>query len=159
MSMMYRQIAALRGVLVVLGLAALGGCAVRPAPLTPAQAAAEVRAAETAFARTMAERDFAAFAAFVADDAVFVNGGKPLRGRAAVLAFWNRFFDAPAAPFSWRPELVEIAAGGELGYTEGPVSSPQGKVFARFYSTWRRDGAGRWRVVFDNGYAVCEGGK
>lgn len=159
MTAMFRPIAVLRGVFVMLAIAVLGGCAVRPAPVAPAQAAAEVRAAEAAFARTMAERDFAAFATFIADDAVFVNGGKPLRGKAEVLAFWKRFFDGPAAPFSWRPELVEIASGGDLGYSEGPVSSPQGKVFARFYSTWRRDGAGRWHVVFDNGYTVCDGGK
>jgi len=136
-----------------LGAALLAGCA-SPVP-QGADAAAQVRAAETAFAKSMADRDFAAFSALVADDAVFINGGQPLRGKPAVLAFWRRFFDGPAAPFAWKPEIVEVA--GALGYTEGPVSSPDGKVFARFWSTWRRDPAtGQWRVVFDNGQRVCD---
>ena len=137
----------------ILGAALLAGCAT-PVSLQP-DASAQVRAAETAFAKSMADRDFAAFSALVADDAVFINGGQPLRGKAAVLAFWKRFFDGPAAPFVWRPEIVEVA--GALGYTEGPVSAPEGKVFARFWSTWRRDPAtGQWRVVFDNGQRVCD---
>lgn len=118
--------------------------------------AAEVRAAEIAFSRSMAERDFAAFAAHVADDAVFIGGGRPLRGKAAVLAQWKAYFDGPVAPFTWQPEIVEVAAGGELGYSEGPVTNADGKVAVRFASTWRRSPAtGRWQVVFDNGYSVC----
>jgi ketosteroid isomerase-like protein len=111
-----------------------------------------LRAAESAFAKSMADRDFDAFASHVADDAVFINGGQPLRGKAAVLAHWKRFFEKPAAPFAWQPELAEVA--GDLGYTEGPVSAPDGRVFARFFSTWRRGASGRWLVVFDNGYPV-----
>ena len=41
--------------------------------------------AETAFAETMRARDFQRFAAFIADDAVFINGGKPLRGKPAII--------------------------------------------------------------------------
>jgi ketosteroid isomerase-like protein len=135
----------------------LAGCATSRTPVP--DAAAEVHAAESAFARTMADRDFAAFQAFIADDAVFINGGQPLRGKPAILAFWKRFFEGPAAPFAWRPEIVEVTAAGNLGYTEGPVQLPDGRVPARFYSTWRSDGKGRWQVVFDNGYDLCEPGK
>jgi ketosteroid isomerase-like protein len=129
-------------------LVAGAGCATTD----PRGAVQTLRAAETAFAKSMADRDFDAFASHVADDAVFINGGNPLRGKAAVLAHWKRFFDTPAAPFAWQPELAEVA--GDLGYTEGPVSAPEGRVFARFYSTWRRSTSGRWFVVFDNGYPV-----
>lgn len=120
-----------------------------------------VRDAEIAFAATMARRDFKAFAEFVAEDAVFISDGKPLRGRAAVLASWKRFFDGPDAPFSWAPDLVEVLPDGRLGYSTGPVHV-KGKLVARFASTWRRDPDGRWRVVFDNGSDVCDckdGGK
>lgn len=136
-------------------LLAIAGCATAPPPA--ADLAAQVRAAETAFARTMADRDIAAFSALIADDAVFVNGGQPLRGKLAITAFWKKFYDGPAAPFAWKPEIVEVAARGDIGYTEGPVSAPDGKVFAKFWSTWRRDPAsGRWLVVFDNGQRVCD---
>lgn len=133
----------------------LAGCAEPPAPDAKALHD-EVRAAETSFAKSMADRDFAAFSSWVADDAVFINGGKPLRGKAEVLAHWKRFFERPAAPFSWKPEIVEVPARGDLGYTEGPVTLANGRVSNRFYTTWRRGGDGRWQVVFDNGYEVCQ---
>ena len=114
-----------------------------------------LRAAETAFAATMAARDHAAFATFIADDAVFINGGKPLRGKAAIVEHWRRFYIGPRAPFSWKPEIVEVTGAGRLGYSEGPVADPDGVVVARYASTWRLDAAGEWKVVFDNGTEVC----
>ncbi|MBO9687960.1 YybH family protein [Roseateles chitosanitabidus] len=138
--------------------------ALTPVALTAAAAAEPARAsddinpvrdAEIAFAATMARRDFKAFADFVAEDAVFINGKTPLRGRAAVLASWKRFFEGAEAPFSWAPDLVEVLPDGKLGYSTGPVHV-KGKLVARFASTWRLDPDGRWRVVFDNGSDVCD---
>jgi ketosteroid isomerase-like protein len=111
----------------------------------------EVFAAERAFARSMAERDFAAFGRYVADDCVFFSGSTPLRGRDAVLAAWKAFFEAPSAPFSWEPDQVEVLASGDLALSTGLVKNPEGMVTARFNSIWRRQGDGRWRVVFDKG--------
>jgi uncharacterized protein (TIGR02246 family) len=136
--------------------AGLGGCAAGGAPAGDRDLwVRQVTDAETAFARSMADRDLAAFAAFVADDAVFLNGGKPLRGKAAVVAHWRRFFEGPQAPFSWKPDLVEVLETGQLAQSIGPVSAPDGRNVARFYSTWRREPDGRWRVVLDNGYELC----
>jgi ketosteroid isomerase-like protein len=135
---------------VTLGLA---GCATPPPDLV--SLGEQVRATETAFAASMASRDFAAFASFVADDATFVNAGKPLRGKVAVLGHWERFFRGPTAPFSWKPEIVEVLSSGELAHSEGLVAGPDGSVVARYYSTWRRDPSGTWKVVLDNGYDVC----
>ena len=104
----------------------------------------------------MARRDAAAFSEFLSEDAVFINGGKPLRGKAAIVEHWKRFFVPVAAPFSWRPELAEVSSQGILGYTEGPVLSEAGCVFAKFYTTWQLSPNGRWLVVFDNGYNVCK---
>ncbi len=139
-----------------LGAVLLAGCA--QLPPDPTALAEQVRAAETAFAASMATRDFTAFASWVADDAVFINGGKPLRGKAAVLAHWERFFKSPAAPFAWKPEIVEVLATGNLAYSEGPVSLPDGKPVARYFSTWRRDDKLGWKVVFDNGVDRCDCG-
>lgn len=139
-----------------LGLATLmlAGCATPPPDLV--SLGEQVRATETAFAASMAARDFAAFASFVADDATFVNAGKPLRGKESVLGHWERFFRGPTAPFSWKPEIVEVLSSGNLAHSEGPVSLPDGKVVARYYSTWRRDPSGQWKVVLDNGYDLCD---
>jgi ketosteroid isomerase-like protein len=116
----------------------------------------QVRAAEMAFAKTMADRDPSAFASFIADDAIFLNGGSPLRGKPAVVGYWKRFYGDTAAPFSWKPDLVEVLETGTLAHTEGPVSAPDGAVVARFYSTWRLEKNGRWKVVFDHGCGVCD---
>ena len=111
---------------------------------------------ELAFAKTMADRDHRAFVSFLSDEAVFLMGGKPLRGKNAVADYWKRFYIAPKAPFSWKPDRVQVLDSGGLGYSTGPVYDDEGKQFARFYSTWRRESDGAWRIVFDDG---CNLGK
>jgi ketosteroid isomerase-like protein len=127
----------------------VGACAAMPT--TPETARAEVFAAERAFARSMAERDLAAFGRHVAEDSLFFGGGQVLRGKAAVVEGWKAFFDGPAAPFSWEPDQVEVLASGQLALSTGPVRNPKGEVIARFNSIWQRQGDGRWLVIFDKG--------
>lgn len=112
---------------------------------------AEVLAAERAFARSMAERDFAAFGRLVAEDTLFFAGRDVLRGKAAVLEGWKGFFDGPVAPFSWEPDQVEVLASGQLALSTGPVRNPKGEPIARFNSIWQRQPDGRWLVIFDKG--------
>lgn len=115
-------------------------------------AALEQQVAETerAFAKTMAERDFAGFQRFLADETVFNSGSKPLRGKAAVAEAWKRFYAEPAAPFSWRPESVQVLDSGTLALSRGPVFDPAGKEVGRYNSVWRLEADG-WRIVFDFG--------
>jgi ketosteroid isomerase-like protein len=107
----------------------------------------QVTAVETAFAKTMADRDF---------KAVFLNGGSPLRGKAAVLEHWKKLFASPKPPFAWNPDLVEVLASGTLAESIGSVFDSDGKPIARYYSTWRLEAPGTWRIVFDNGYDFCQ---
>ena len=116
-----------------------------------AQRQQEVRARETAFARSMADRDLAAFTSFLSPEAVFVGVGGTTRGPKDIAAAWKRFFDAPDAPFSWKPETVEVLASGTLALSSGPVFDPKGQRVGTYNSTWRRDADGVWRVIFDNG--------
>jgi ketosteroid isomerase-like protein len=118
---------------------------------TPEALRAEVFAVERAFARSMAERDFAAFGRHVAEDTRFFGGGTVLRGKAAVLAAWKAYFDGPSAPFSWEPDQVEVLDAGQLALSTGLVRSPKGEVTARFTSIWQRQADGRWLVIFDKG--------
>ena len=110
-----------------------------------------VFAAESSFARSMAARDFEAFATHVAEDAMFFGTNTTHRGKAAILAAWRPFFDGAEAPFSWAPETVEVLASGALAHSSGPVLDPSGKRVGTFNSIWRRDPNGRWLVVFDKG--------
>ena len=132
----------------------LSGC-VSAGRSDPAELTAQVTAAELAFAKTMADRNHAAFSELVSEEAVFSNAGKSVRGRAAIAADWKKFYDGPRAPFSWKPDLVEVLPSGTLAYSTGPVANPDGVVFARFHSTWRLEAPGVWRVVFDSGSLVC----
>jgi ketosteroid isomerase-like protein len=121
-----------------------------------ASASDQVRAAETAFAKSMADRNPAAFAALIADEAVFFGGKGVNRGKPAVVADWTRFFNDAAAPFSWSPAEVEVLASGNLGFTSGPVLDPKGNRIGTFNSVWQRQSDGTWKIVFDKGCPPCE---
>jgi len=137
--------------LCLLSLALLpAACAVTAMPDTGALRR-QVLDAERSFARSMAERDHAAFTGWLSEQAVFFGGGKVLRGKAAVAAGWKAYFDAAAPPFSWEPDQVEALADGSLALSTGPVRSPAGQVIARFNSIWRQEAPGVWRVIFDKG--------
>ena len=111
----------------------------------------EVWNTEVTFARSMAERDFAAFGGHLSEHAVFWSGAKVLRGRAAVLEQWKRYFEGPLAPFSWEPDEVVVLGDGSLASSSGPVRDGAGKPIARFRSLWRREPDGRWLIVLDRG--------
>jgi ketosteroid isomerase-like protein len=115
-----------------------------------------VAGVENAFAKTMADRNLNAFAAFVSDEAIFLGAGNPLRGKQAVVEHWKKFFADENVSFSWKAEFIEVLPSGSLAVSDGPVFDPNGKLIGRFYSTWRREPDGKWRIVFDNGYDVCE---
>ena len=115
----------------------------------------QVYAAERAFAKTMADRDFAEFARYVAADTVFFDGQQPLVGKAAVLASWKDLYKSGPAPFAWDPDQVVVLDSGDLALSSGKVTDASGKVLARFNSIWRRQRDGRWQVVFDKGSPVC----
>jgi len=123
---------------------------------TNEQLAQQVRETETAFAKTMADRDHPAFVSFIADDAVFFGSKSVFRGKAAVAAGWKPLFEAPAAPFSWAPDRVEVLESGKLALSTGPILTAEGKEAGTFTSIWRREGKGRWKIVFDKGCPPCE---
>jgi len=134
----------------------LAGCAAPPPRPDIAELQRQVADTERAFAQTMADRNHAAFVTFLAPDAVFFGGAKPLRGRQAVADAWKRFYEGPSAPFSWKPETVEVLDSGTLALSSGPVYDPAGKNFATFTSIWRLEAPGVWRIVFDKGNDVCD---
>jgi ketosteroid isomerase-like protein len=131
----------------------LGACATTARDIPALEA--EVASTEAAFAKTMADRDFAAFQRFLAPDAVFFSGPEALRGQATIAAYWHRFFEAAAAPFAWQPDQVRVLASGELALSSGPVRDLTGQPLGRFNSIWRRTSSGRWQIVFDKGEDLC----
>ena len=111
----------------------------------------QVREAERAFAKTMADRDHAKFASMLADEAVVFAGLTPQRGKALVAAAWKPLYEGPSAPFSWEPEAVEVLESGTLAISSGPVRDPSGKRVGTYNSIWRLEAPGVWKIVFDKG--------
>jgi ketosteroid isomerase-like protein len=140
-------------VLASVSFAVLVACASPPAAVPADEVALQRQVADTerAFAKSMVDRDLAAFASFLSDETVFFNGPTPIRGKAAVVAAWTPFFTSPGAPFTWSPEQVEVLPTGKLALSSGPVFTPGGKKFASFTSIWRLEAPGVWRIVFDKG--------
>ncbi len=129
-----------------------------PASVMHPEVVKQVTERERSFARSMAERDLAAFTRHLSSDAVFFNGTQPLVGRDSVLDAWRGFFSGADAPFSWDPTTVVVIGDGTLAHSSGPAKDQQGTVIAEFNSVWRREADGVWRVVFDKGAPVCRCG-
>ena len=129
---------------------------IRPLRETNEELAQHVRAAEIAFAKTMAARDSVSFISHVANEALFFGNQGVLRGKTAVAAGWKPFFEGAKAPFSWEPESVEVLDSGRLALSTGPVRNPAGRQIGTFNSIWRHEVDGRWKIVFDKGCPPCD---
>ena len=140
----------------VLSLAVMLVVGTQAAAETMDQLEEQVRRAETAFARSLAARDAQAFAALVAEDAVFFgHEGVVHRGKAAIAESWRPLFAMEKPPFSWASADVEVLSSGTLAHSSGPVYDASGKRFGTFNSVWRREADGSWKVVFDKGCDDC----
>ena len=137
-------------------VALVPGCAMTSPRSDTAELQRQVADTERAFAKTMADRSFAAFQTFLSVDTIFFNGPKALRGKQAVADAWKPFYEKPDAPFSWKPEQVEVLESGALALSTGPVFDPKGKNVATYTSIWRMEAPGVWRIIFDKGNDVCD---
>ncbi len=137
-------------------LCLLSACAATPPKSDPAELKRQVADTERAFARSMAERNHAAFSSLISEEAVFFGTNKVLRGKQQVADAWKNFFVKPDAPFSWEPADVEVLDSGTLALSSGPVRDPKGKIFATYTSIWRLEAPGTWRIIFDKGNDVCD---
>jgi ketosteroid isomerase-like protein len=111
----------------------------------------QVFAAESTFAASMARRDLEAFASHVSPEAIFFGDTTVMRGKRAVIEGWRGFFAKPDAPFSWKPDVIEVLPSGNLAISNGPVFDPAGKRVGSFSSIWRREPDGSWQIIFDKG--------
>ncbi|WP_119717579.1 YybH family protein [Cognatilysobacter tabacisoli] len=132
------------------------------APPTPRFSADEcaVWARELSFARSVADRDAAAFAAHVHADAAFGSGRPvPMRGREAITRGWATIIAGEKVRLRWYPTRVTVAPGvGDVAWSSGPSlfedlapgANPRYSIGA-FHSVWHKDADGTWRVLFDDG--------
>jgi len=129
------------------------------ADLTAGPASADqrtLREADLALAQAVDARDAGAFGDLLANDAYFCSGGRPMKGRGAVLAGWSDFFREDGPKLRWAPELAELSRSGDLGYTIGRWELERREVDGRvvtsegrYVTVWRKGGDGHFRVVVD----------
>ncbi len=111
--------------------------------------------AETGFARMALEQGIRA--AFIAN---FADDGIVFEPAPAILRNTWPARPAPADPralrLEWAPAQVGVARSGDIGYSTGPyrLTDAAHPDFIRrgvFFSVWRRDAGGPWRVALDIG--------
>lgn len=117
---------------------------------------ADLVATEKAFAADASARSTreAFLAALAPDGVVFAPG--PANGR--------RVWEARAANknrLEWTPELAEVSASGDLGYTSGPwrftaAGEEKPTAFGHFFSFWIKQPDGKWLLLADHGINHAE---
>ena len=118
--------------------------------------------AERAFMDDVARRRLEGWVdAFADSAATFPPGSLVSVGREHIRKGMSATFADTSVHVAWHPAYATLAASGDLGYTYGyyrwtsrdekglPAPPAEGK----FLTIWRRDDAGRWRVVVDMGNA------
>jgi ketosteroid isomerase-like protein len=116
---------------------------------------------ERAFAKTSVAKGVReSFLAFFADDGI-VFRPHPVRYKEAAAKT-----PAPANPLgvtlNWQPIFADVASSGDLGYTTGPYTLTNNGPKKRepqhgfFFSVWRKQPDGSWRVVLDAGIQTEE---
>ncbi len=94
----------------------------------------------------------AAFAAYIAPEGIVLAEYPARRGLAAVQAQFSAA--PPGLQLTWKPDLAEVAASGDLGYTVGTyeLRSPAGLVRTGKYMTiWKEQPDRSWKFVADGG--------
>lgn len=112
---------------------------------------------EARFAKDVAARGGAGFAAWFADDGVALGNGKaPLIGKVAIekSAAWS----PQNYQLIWTPTDGVMGPSGDMGYTwghyEGHSKDANGNAVTtsgRYITIWRKQKDGQWKVVLDAG--------
>ena len=150
-----------RILVLAMSLSPLAAAAQAPVPPVATHSAVEceVWARELGFARSVAEHDPAAFAAFLHPQAAFNSGQPvPLRGGDQIAADWAGIVAVEGLILSWYPTRVTVGGNGDIAWSSGPAlfDRPQAEpakryAISQYQSVWQKGDDGVWRIVFDHG--------
>lgn len=158
----------MRHIVMALLVVPVAAAALEPgAPLQDPQALQRMAATERAFAAATAElgvRD--GFLTFFADDAVQIDpgsAGSEVRLVSAKAALAGR----PLAPLPigarlmWNPYTGQVSTDGSMGWLTGPYvvrNEADGAILGQgaYFSVWKRQADGTWRVWLDEGIELPE---
>lgn len=137
----------------------------RPAQDTRVSSFEGMIASERAFAQLAQDRNLReAFITYLLDDAITFSPA-PEKGRAS----WQKRPEPPARepgklpPVSllWAPVFGDVSSAGDMGYSTGPFvlrdnSGKRPENHGLFFSVWKKQPDGQWRVALDIGVATPE---
>jgi ketosteroid isomerase-like protein len=111
---------------------------------------------EKAFARTSVQKGIReSFIQYFAEDGINFQP-YPTRTREALLKQPAQT-GKPSVTLDWDPIYADVSRSGDLGYTTGPYtltddsSNPKAPQHGVFFSIWKKQADGTWKVVLDSG--------
>jgi ketosteroid isomerase-like protein len=146
-----------RAILLLAALQTSACAAALPRP-APAALRASLEKAELDFAASVAARGVDAWVDAFAEDGMELEAdGTIERGHAAIRDAMTPML--ARAKITWHPVVVEVAPGGDMGFTSGPyeVTVPAASGAPRvvsqgtFITIWKRGPDGTWKVAADLG--------
>jgi len=99
-----------------------------------------------------------AFATYIAEDGVNAGSGGSVEWAWGPEGVRAAHADDPLGLFYWTPEIADVAAAGDLGFTTGFVKqdeqNPDGTVttfvIGKYLTVWQKQRTGEWRFVADD---------
>lgn len=117
---------------------------------------AEILKTEQEFAAMAKQEGVAvAFLNYADEQAVLNRNNTLLSGKLAIKTYFeNQTFKE--VNLQWKPDFVDVAASGDLGYTYGQYTfsavDKNGEIIndkGIFHTVWKRQNDGSWRFVWD----------
>ena len=114
----------------------------------------EIIETEQNFAKMAKEEGiYKAFTTYAANDAVLMRNDSLIIGKKAIELFYK---NKNSKELSWKPDFVDVAASGDLGYTYGHYTysylDSNNKLVENtgtFHTVWKKQSNKTWRFVWD----------
>ena len=97
-----------------------------------------------------------AFLAYADENAVLMRNNSLISGKKALINYFKNSSNNEKVTLTWKPDFVEVAASGDLGYTYGKysysfVNSEEKSIETKgvFHTVWKRQANGKWKFVWD----------
>ncbi len=98
-----------------------------------------------------------AFLTYAAQDVVLMRNNSLIIGKESLQEnYKNKKSESGNVSLSWKPDFVDVASSGDLGYTYGKYvytttdSIGNAKVVEGiFHTVWKRQPDGKWKFVWD----------
>ncbi len=141
-------------------MALLAGCSDTPTPPADTSAADQkaIRDGDTAWPGDLASKDIDKIMAHYADDASLLVTDMPImRGKDAIRSGMKGMLEDPNFALTFKPDVVQVAKGGDLGYTQGAytmtTTNPRTKKAetetGKYLTVYRKQTDGSWKAIED----------